>query len=142
MRTASLLLSLALTAGPAFAQLNNRAYEQRRGVPTETGEQIDLKDLSDIRDCSVIGPPILGRVVKRDFDRTGLTVTSLVVEQESGDRTLFNLIPELDDLSLTERGQTISALQRVTRAGAMVLVDYAACGAAGRVLMANRIRSH
>ena len=85
---------------------------------------------------------IVGKVVKRTFDDGGILLQTAIIEQRSGERSLVNI----DDAKIKEAGVPVStsvvpALQVILREGKQVRMDIFACGAAGRVLVLNSVRS-
>lgn len=83
-----------------------------------------------------------GRVVKRAFDANGITVTSITIEERSGERSFINVDDEnLKTASMSARSNAIRAMQILLKEGARVNLGIFACGAAGRVMMLDAVRA-
>lgn len=123
-------LTVLLALGVNAAEAQHRAYE-RSASPSISG-------LSRGSGCSLAPIPVVGRVVKRSFAANGVQLASFVVEQRSGERTLLNVdVPGTMPAAI--KSDVIPKLQKLTKPGSLVTVTFAACGAAGRVLMADAI---
>ena len=92
--------------------------------------------------CTVSTKPINGVVVKRTFAANAIDLTAVVLEESSGERNLIDIDPLPDDVPAVERGWIVSGLQKMLKKGNRATVYFWACGAAGRVLVAQRIVAH
>ncbi|RVU19476.1 hypothetical protein [Methylobacterium oryzihabitans] len=83
---------------------------------------------------------IQGRVVKRDFDRSGLYLAGIVVEEKKGTRTFINVDNEYVDKDAVTTARTKSALEEMLAIGKKVNLGVYACGAAGRTLNVHSVK--
>ena len=80
-----------------------------------------------------------GLIVKREFDRDGVTLTGIVVQKADGTRTFLNVaIP--DGMSMALRSNVYDGLQRLSKVGRHARGRIYYCGAAGRVQSIEEIR--
>ena len=94
--------------------------------------------MADIEGCPTT-IDVSGIVVKREFANDAITVKDFVVERSDGTREIVNVgIP--DDLGMAMRSIVFDGLQRLLRPGRSIRATAAGCGAAGRVLMLERVR--
>lgn len=83
-----------------------------------------------------------GRVVRRHFDKTGLIVLGVVVEEPSGDRSFINVDQSAIDasrLGLATRGWILMGLSTLLREDQEVRLGVKLCGAAGRVVVLDDV---
>ena len=124
----SVVLAAQLLVGQAFGQVQ---FQQNRA-----GHATELSSLYSDQSCSPID--VKGRVVKRDFADDALTITGFIVERSEGTRQIVNVsIPS--DLGMAARSVVYDGLQRLLKEGRDVRARALACGAAGRVLMLERV---
>ncbi|GHE69966.1 hypothetical protein GCM10019059_32150 [Camelimonas fluminis] len=82
-----------------------------------------------------------GKVATRTFDKGGVAMQSVVIEERSGGRHFLNVdTAEIAEASMADRSNANRALQILLKDGANVRVKAFACGAAGRVLMLESVR--
>jgi hypothetical protein len=98
-----------------------------------------ITNLYPHNDCARDKQPTRGKVVERDFEKDGVSVSSITLEENDGSRTLINLSFKRDDVDQATLGWLIQGLQRLSRMGNTVQVRVKLCGAAGRVLMLDQI---
>jgi hypothetical protein len=85
-----------------------------------------------------------GRVVKRQFDASGLLPTGLTIESSSGERSFINIDVNAlaaPQLSMVAREWIVSGLQTLLREGREVALSVKLCGAAGRVAYLDAVSS-
>jgi peptidoglycan hydrolase-like protein with peptidoglycan-binding domain len=85
-----------------------------------------------------------GRVVKREFDASGLLPTGLTIESSSGERSFINIdlnALAAPQLSMVAKEWIVSGLQTLLREGREVALSVKLCGAAGRVAYLDAVSS-
>lgn len=82
--------------------------------------------------------PMVGRVVKRTFDRDALSLREFVIEKPDGARELINV--DTTGLAGVELGNVDNGLQRLTKVGRIVHGRVALCGVSGAVGVLDDIR--
>ena len=85
-----------------------------------------------------------GRVVKREFDASGLLPTGLTIESSSGERSFINIDVNAlaaPQLSMVAKEWIVSGLQTLLREGREVALSVKLCGAAGRVAYLDAVSS-
>lgn len=127
------LALLAVGASPTIAGPSYRLDAGRERVAEVSG-------LEDGSECVRAPRPLVGRIVRRSFDREGVLLAGVVVEDPTGQRTALNVAIGERDLSMVDRGYIVSGLQGLSKVGSPVRVLYTLCGAAGRVMMIDAIR--
>lgn len=123
---------LSATLEGAYAEPHYRLDSKQERV-------LELSNLSPRSDCQ----PALagGRVVKRNFDKQGIWLTSLTIEEKSGARTYINVDEvALSDASMVAKSWAAIGLQTLIREGRTVNLGVRLCGAAGRVIMLDAVR--
>ena len=100
---------------------------------------IEVVGLDASSDCHPAPVPIQGKIAKRTFEQSGHIPESILIEGEDGVRTHVNIYPDLTQTSAMDRDWIVHGLQYLTRIGELVRVHVKMCGAAGRVLMADRL---
>lgn len=96
-------------------------------------------DASDASNAMCHREPFGGKIVKREFDDTGVRVSQFVVELSDGTREGVNVSPP-PELPLVTRDNIIVGLQKLTRVGRVVHGAVYRCGAAGRFLYFDAIQ--
>ena len=96
-------------------------------------------DASDASNAMCHREPFGGKIVKREFDDTGVRVSQFVVESSDGTREGVNVSPP-PELPLVTRDNIIVGLQKLTRVGRVVHGAVYRCGAAGRFLYFDAIQ--
>lgn len=132
---AAVVLMFAATAG-AFAQT---PYYQ---LDPSASRVIRLSSLTTGEGCHPSA--IAGRVVQREFDKTGVLVTGVVVQTTSGDRSFINVDQSAIDIprvSLMERSWILAGLRTLLKEGEDVRLGIRLCGAAGRVAVLDDVSS-
>ncbi len=129
-------LSFALLASGASAAIAGPAYK----LDAKRDRVLDVSGLEDGSECVRAPRPLVGRIVRRSFDREGVLLAGVVVEDQSGQRTALNVMVADRDLSMVDRGSIVSGLQGLSKVGSPVRVLYTLCGAAGHVMMIDAIR--
>lgn len=131
-------LILALTFVVAVAALAqsfarpNAKYEGTRSNP----RLIELSNLGGSSEGCVKRGPFIGTLVQRKFDDDEITLIGFVVRDAKDERTYINLDDEqIDRMLMVDRGYLSTFLAK----GKRLKVWAFACGAAGRVLYADRI---
>jgi hypothetical protein len=129
-----MLLAFALIlAAPSFAQVPQ--YESD-GTSRRT---VRIKGLSS-GEC--IKATMNGRVAKREFDKKGVVITGVVIENASGARAFINVDSSWlnsPQLSTVARDSISTGLQTLLREGRQVDLVIRRCGAAGRVLTLDEV---
>lgn len=134
MRAFLVCLALfTIGASPAIAGPSYRLDAKRDRVAEVYG-------LEDGSECVRAPRPLVGRIVRRSFDREGVILAGVVVEDPTGQRTALNVAIGERDLSMVDRGYIVSGLQGLSKVGSHVRVLYTLCGASGRVMMIDAIR--
>lgn len=85
-----------------------------------------------------------GRVVRREFDKSGLVVAGVVVQTPDGDRSYINVDQAAIDasrLGLATRGWVVIGLNTLLNEGQEVRLGIRLCGAAGRVAVLEYVSS-
>jgi hypothetical protein len=85
-----------------------------------------------------------GRVVKREFDASGLLPTGLTIESSSGERSFINIDVNAlaaPQLSMVAREWIVSGLQTLLHEGREVALSVKLCGAAGRIAYLDAVSS-
>jgi hypothetical protein len=85
-----------------------------------------------------------GRVVKRQFDASGLLPTGLTIEGSAGERSFINIDVNAlaaPQLSMVAREWIVSGLQTLLHEGREVALSVKLCGAAGRVAYLDAVSS-
>ena len=83
-----------------------------------------------------------GRIAKREFDKKGVVITGVVIEDASGARAFINVDPSWlnsPQLSTVARDSISTGLQTLLREGRQVDLVIRRCGAAGRVLTLDEV---
>lgn len=84
------------------------------------------------------GGPVVGTIVKREFADDEMTIVGIVVRDSSDERSYFNIESDrITRMSMVSQGHYGSLVAR----GRQVMVWAYACGAAGRVWVADRIKA-
>jgi hypothetical protein len=84
-----------------------------------------------------------GTIVKVGFADNGITITSIVLESEDGDRTYMNVDPVSigsAGMNMVDLGWIVQGMQKLMRTNAHVRGSMRLCGAAGRFLVVDKIR--
>lgn len=136
MKRIGLILALTfVVAVAALAQSSarpNAKYEGTRGNP----RLIELSNLGGSSEGCVKRGPFIGTLVQRKFDDDEITLIGFVVRDAKDERTYINLDDEqIDRMLMVDRGYLSTFLAK----GKRLKVWAFACGAAGRVLYADRI---
>lgn len=130
MRTIIIAATLLASAG---------AWAAPPEVSFNGTQPVSAKNLSDEDGC--FPTRLAGRVVKRAFDKNEIMLTSVTIEQPSGERLLINVDGDkIERSDMASRSNAIRALQILLREGSRVNLGAFACGAAGRVLMLDSVR--
>lgn len=136
MKRLGLILALILAVTlVTLAQSSTRPsakYGGTRGNP----RLIELSNLAGASEGCVKRGPYIGTVVQRKFDDDEITPIGFVVREAKDQRTYINLDDEqIDRMLMVDRDYLSSFLAK----GKRLKVWAYACGAAGRVLYADRI---
>jgi hypothetical protein len=135
----------------ASAQRTNYLWEGWHKVPDPSRIQykvfhdrvVALSNLSKGgKGCSSF--TFAGKIAKANFDQQGLMVQSFVLETNDGERPLINVDPmSFDDpeMNRADMGWIVQGLQTLLHANSYIQGSAFACGAAGRVLMLDKISS-
>lgn len=116
----------------AIIRAAERKVRRKQGNP----RLIELSNLGGSSDGCVKRGPFIGTLVQRKFDDDEITLIGFVVRDAKDERTYINLDDEqIDRMLMVDRGYLSSFLAR----GRRLKVWAFACGAAGRVLYADRI---
>lgn len=103
-------------------------------------EAIALANLSPGGDCS--SDELAGRVLAVEHNRRGTLPVAFTIEHRDGTRTYINIDEhEFANASRLAQGWVADGLQRMVRKGKHVAVGARLCGAAGRVIMLDSIRT-
>lgn len=130
--TAAVLIFAATTE--TFAQLPS--YQ----LDPSTNKVVRLSSLTTGEGCHP--STISGRVVQREFDKTGVIVTGVVVQVPSGDRSFINIDQtaiDVPQVSLLARGWILVGLRTLLKEGEEVRLGIKLCGAAGRVAILSEV---
>jgi hypothetical protein len=130
-----IFLAAACTQPLAYAQSNRAPSYQLDGRQNRV---LELSNLYPDTDCHPAR--LAGRVVQRTFDKTGLIIQSVVVEETNGQRSLVNVDTDLENLDMASRGWVVRGFQTLLAEGNRVSLGVKLCGAAGRVIMVDSIR--
>lgn len=88
--------------------------------------------------------PLVGRIVKREFDERGLRITGLVVESETGEREFTNVEAQQslvdDNVDMADAGWITQGLQVLLHEGVNITGEIQLCGASGRVTMLESVQ--
>ncbi|MCF4124870.1 hypothetical protein [Methylobacterium sp. SyP6R] len=107
-------------------------------MDASSGKIISLSNLSDKEDC--FPSTLKGKIVKREFDRSGFNIESIILEKADGTRTFVNAGDNRGDDAVTV-GNVKRGLETMLKEGRNVVLGVWACGAAGRVLRIHSVRS-
>lgn len=132
----ALATAAAAASTPAFAQIPT--YQ----LDASGGRVVRLSNLTSAEGCHP--STASGRIVRREFDKAGLAVSGVVVEQASGDRSFINVDQSAIDPSrvgLATRGWILTGLSTLLREGQEVRLGVKLCGAAGRVAVLDDVSS-
>jgi predicted aspartyl protease len=84
-----------------------------------------------------------GKIVKRNFDASGLNIVGIVIEEPSGERLFVNIDAfqnlEKDNVDLADRGWIVKGLQTLLRQGTSISAEAQLCGASGHVMMLDGV---
>jgi hypothetical protein len=82
-----------------------------------------------------------GYVVQRRFDENyGTVLQGFVIEEQDGSREYINVVTKgLDDAGAVTRVWVLQGLQTLLSVGSSVKVEVLLCGAAGRVMLLDRV---
>lgn len=130
------LITLCVTLASAVAQ--TPSYE----LDSAAGRVVRLSNLSPAGDCKPAS--VSGSVVNREFDRTGLVMRSVVIQDADGDRALINVDQVAIDaphVSTVVRSWILIGLRTMLADGQRVHLGVKLCGAAGRVIMLDAVAS-
>lgn len=133
-----LLAPLLLAVLTISAAAQSPSYE----LDSTSSHVVRLSNLSSSDDCRPA--TISGRVVRQEFDRRGLRVQGVVVEQTGGDRVFVNVDQRAIDsprVNMIARGWIVSGLQAMLAEGQRVRLGIKVCGAAGRVAFVDEVAS-
>jgi hypothetical protein len=121
-----ILLALALPARAADVQ-----FKENGGQTTE------ISGLFADPDCSPM--KLRGKIVKRNFNENGVTITGFVIEAQNGSRTFVNVdIP--DRLDMVTLDYVTHGLQTLLLEGRYAHVGVRACGVSGGVLSLESVK--
>lgn len=127
-----LILAVTLVALAQSSARPNARYGGTRGNP----RLIEFSHLAGSSDGCVKRGPFIGTLVQRKFDDDEITLIGFVVRDAKDQRTYINLDDEqIDRMLMVDRDYLSSFLAK----GKRLKVWAYACGAAGRVLYADRI---
>ena len=134
-RIVLILALIFVLAIVALAQSSTRPAAKYGGT-ARNPRLIELSNLAgDSEGCLKRGPYI-GTLVQRKFDEDEITLIGFVLRDSKDQRTYINLDDEqIDRMLIVDRGYVSRFLAKGTR----IKVWAFACGAAGRVLYADRI---
>jgi hypothetical protein len=138
VQRSALFIAVALGA-PAAAMA---AYQGPYHRADSSGTVYEVGGLFDTREdfqCQFSSRPLSGIVVRRAFAPNAIDLDGVVIEEESGERTFININDLPTDISMVERRWVVQGLQKMLKKGRRVTIFFWACGAAGRVLDADRI---
>lgn len=100
---------------------------------------VAITGLTDENGC--FPAKLAGRIVKRTFDANAIKVSSIVVEERSGERTFVNIdTNKLDKADNASLSNAIRGMQVLLKEGNRISAGIYACGAAGRVIMLDSVR--
>lgn len=131
---AAFAAAVAVGSSPAFAQAPS--YQ----LDSSGGRVVRLSNLTPGEGCHPASAS--GRVVRREFDKTGLVVSGFVVEETTGDRSFINVDQSAIDssrLGLATRGWILSGLSTLLSEGQEVRLGVKLCGASGRVAVLDDV---
>jgi hypothetical protein len=81
-----------------------------------------------------------GVIVARQFDRLGLVVTGVTVENTERERIYANVAIDADSMNVATKSWVIRGLQTLLKEGNRVALGIKLCGMAGRVIMIDSVR--
>ena len=81
-----------------------------------------------------------GKVAQTNFESDGVTITGFVLEQPDGSRESIN-VETLSDISISEVKVIMQGLHSILRQGQAVTGEMRPCGAAGRVMFLESVKS-
>ena len=131
----SILGLIFLLTFAALAQSPQRPSAKYGGTNSNP-RLIELSNLAGDSEGCVKRGPYVGKLVQRKFDDDEITLIGFVLRDSKDQRTYINLDDEqIDRMLMVDRGYLSTFLVK----GKRVKVWVYACGAAGRVLYADRI---
>ncbi len=135
----SKIASITCAAVFAAASIIPASAEPQYKLNKAQTQVVALSGLSSGIDCHPFTDS--GRVTKQTYD--GPRVIGFTLAEKDGGRTYINVDPiDLDSAgSMLAAGWINDGLQRMLRKGKTVAIRGFACGAAGRVLMLDAVRS-
>lgn len=83
---------------------------------------------------------LIGKIVKREFDKDVITVSGITLEESNGRRSFINVSPPAKEMDAASLGNLTGGLQLLSREGRKASISGYACGAAGRVLDLDSIK--
>jgi hypothetical protein len=113
--------------------------EPRYKLNKQNTRVLEITNLSPAPGCRPL--EMKARVVERGYDRSEARVTSVLVEDVRGERTLVNIDPVTVDGSNRETiAWVYDGLNKMLKKGRSVRIRIMACGAARQFLMLDAIR--
>jgi ATP-dependent protease ClpP protease subunit len=111
-----------------------------RHYKTSGGKVIELFKLSTDCDSHAGFYSLSGKVAQTDFGNDGVTIAGFVLEKPDGSREYIN-VETLSDISISEVKFIMQALHSILRQGQAVTGEMRPCGAAGRVMILESVKS-
>lgn len=136
MQKINLILAfIFISMSVALAQSSKRSSAKYGGTKSNP-RLIELSNLAGDSEGCVKRGPYVGKLVQRKFDDDEITLIGFVLRDSKDERTYINLDDEqIDRMLMVDR----SYLSKFLAKGKQVKVWVYVCGAAGRVLYADRI---
>lgn len=130
-----ILISIAVCIAAQHAAAD-MAIKYRHGKP------LAIASLSTPKSCnSDSRATIVGRVIKREFDKSELRLLNFVYEERGGTRGVINI--DFDEIEKNEGNpgmlEAAPAVETLTKVGRHFRADVFLCGAAGRVLLLENL---
>lgn len=135
MRAKLVVLSLSITLVATAVSHAAPRYKLDAG-----GRRVvEVTNLGGTEGC--VPSRVSGKVVAREFDKRGTTLTGVTIEEKDGSRTFVNVgdLPT-SEMSMVEIEWVNRGLQTLLKQGAGVALVAGACGAAGRVMVLEAVR--
>jgi len=134
-----LILLLLLTTEAYTSKIQGSKPTTVWGGKPDNRQLLDVANLAGpMKDCFRLPKPIVGTIVRRQFAEDELTVSGLVIRDAKDERTLVNIdIERLRQLPYVEQ-ENFSEFVSLNKP---VRVWVYACGAAGRMLIVDRIQA-
>ena len=138
IRTSHILFFVFFSSGMIEAAVAENMTSPRYRI-SSNNQLITLWNLHPDTDCHLAPESIIGIIVKRNFAEDQLRINGFVLEQNNGVRAFYNVEPDLTDINMVTLQWTNQGLQQLVRVGHKVIIKVKLCGAAGRVMMVDRI---